>query len=241
MPNPQSKPDIDVHRFAAVLAGFDICNSSDEEALTKALVLRRMAAKARMRIVDLLELPDVKLAVDAQLGPERKESPALQQAVTHAASLQEELTERMRDVRRLAEQLRRQEERSEELGRELALARSSRTTTNAAARASRIQVPSPPHSGGTVIPGWSVQLGAVVMALVMLICSLVGNSHGGNGNGVGNSQGVSAAGIHKDGAVRSVPKRRRVHHRVPRSASADDAGQLRGVPLPDLHVQPEVR
>jgi hypothetical protein len=217
-----------------VLAGFDTSNDSDEEALTKALALRRMAVKARMRIIDLMELPEVRQAIDDQMRPVRKPDPAVKEALEHAASLQEELTERTRDVRMLAERLGRQDEEMERMRREYAGARRTAATVRATG-------PSTPLPGGGVIPGWSVQLGAVVMALAMLMCSLFGNSHGGNGNGVGNGQGVSAAGVHEDGAVRSLPKRRRVHHRVPRSASADDAGQLRGVPLPDLHVQPEVR
>jgi hypothetical protein len=110
MPKAQNKPDIDAHRFAGVLAGFDVCNASDEEALTKGLALRRMAVKAGMRIVDLLELPEIKEAIDDQLSPKRKPDPALRGALEQAAALREELTERTRDVRKLADLLRQREE-----------------------------------------------------------------------------------------------------------------------------------
>ena len=234
MPNAQTNPKINARRFAALLAGFDLGNGSEEEALAKARVLRRMAADAGMRVVDVMELPEVKQAIDDQLRPAREESPALREAVEHAAALHEELTERTRDVRLLAERLGRQEEEMERMRREYAGA-------GRPANAARSPRPPAPRAGNNVIPGWSVQLGAVVMALVMLLCSLLGNSHGGKGNGLGESQGVSAAGVHEDGAVRPVPKRGSLHHRKRRRASGADASQLRGVPVPNLHVQPEVR
>jgi hypothetical protein len=110
MPNAQNNPKIDARRFAALLAGFDLGNPSDEEALAKARVLRRMAGAAGMRLVDVMELPDVKQAIDDQLHPARKESDALREALEQAAALREELTERTRDVRKLAELLRQREE-----------------------------------------------------------------------------------------------------------------------------------
>lgn len=92
-------------RVAAHFAGFDLGNPCDAEALSHGLALRREAAKCGMRIVDLLELPDVKRAVDEQLQPKRSESDDLRIAIELAESLRLELTERTRDVRNLVDQL----------------------------------------------------------------------------------------------------------------------------------------
>jgi hypothetical protein len=110
MPSAQTNSKINARRFAALLAGFDLGNGSDEEALAKARALRRMAAEAGMRLVDVMELPEVKQAIDDQLHPSRQESAELRDALEQAAALREELTERTRDARRLAEMLREREE-----------------------------------------------------------------------------------------------------------------------------------
>lgn len=110
MPGAQTNSKINARRFAALLAGFDLGNGSDEEALAKARALRRMAADAGMRLVDVMELPEVKQAIDDQLHPSRQESAELRDALEQAAALREELTERTRDARRLAEMLREREE-----------------------------------------------------------------------------------------------------------------------------------
>jgi hypothetical protein len=95
----------EARRFAALLAGFDTGNNSDEEAGGKGRAMRRMAADCNARIVDLLETPEVRRAVDDQLQPVRQEGPELQEAREEAAALRAELTERTRDVRKLAEAL----------------------------------------------------------------------------------------------------------------------------------------
>ena len=230
MPKAQNKPDIDAHRFAGVLAGFDVCNASDEEALTKGLALRRMAVKAGMRIVDLLEVPKVREAIDAQLSPKRGPDPALQEALELTSALQEELTERTRDVGNLAEQLRRQEAKNDELVRALSVARSSASTPGASPR---YTAPSPspaparspaPAASRKGIPMWSVQLGAAAMALGLLISSVSGHFHeGGQTNGLGNTPGASAPLVHKDRAVRPVRKRRAVPHGVRGGGTNPDA------------------
>jgi hypothetical protein len=114
MPTAQQKSKrINARRFAATWAGSDTGNASEEEALSKFCALRRMAANANLRIIDVLEIPDVRRAFDDQMQPVRQESPALQEAMKQTAALREELTERMRDVRKMAELLaRKQQERS---------------------------------------------------------------------------------------------------------------------------------
>lgn len=108
----QNTKAFDAKRFAALLAGFDLGNMSEEEAAIKGREMRRMAAKAGMRIVDLMELPDVRKAIDDQMQPARNKDGHLHAALEQAAALREELTERTRDVRKLAELLRGEKEAS---------------------------------------------------------------------------------------------------------------------------------
>ena len=115
MPNKQNNTKaINARRIAALLAGFDLGNASEEEALAKARVLRRMAAGANMRPVDLMEQPEVKQAIDDQLHPARTESPELKEALEQAAALREELTQRTREARKLTELLRQREEAAQD-------------------------------------------------------------------------------------------------------------------------------
>jgi hypothetical protein len=209
MPSVANNPAINAKRFAALLAGFDTGNSSEQEAVAKGLALRRMAAAAGMRVVDVMELPDVKQAIDDQLRPNRQEGPALQQALEQAAQLQEELTERTRDTRQLAELLKEQKEKNEELDRELEQARSAGSNVPS-------PFPSPVSAPRAVLPGNDGSMIAAVLALVLLLAAVFGGHfyEGGHVNGVGNREGVSAPGVHKSGAVRALPKRGAVHNRV---------------------------
>jgi hypothetical protein len=106
MPTTQhNSKAINARRFAALFAGFDTGNASDEEALSKGRALRRMAADNNLRIVDLLEMPEIRQAIDDQMQPLRKNGRDLETAMEQAAALREELTERTRNVRALAEML----------------------------------------------------------------------------------------------------------------------------------------
>ena len=103
---PKQKPkDVNARRFAAVMAGCDTGNPSEEEAVSKFRALRRMATDAGLRIVDVLEIPDVRQALDDQMRPVRQDSRELHEVMEQAATLRRELTERTRDVRKLAELL----------------------------------------------------------------------------------------------------------------------------------------
>ena len=208
MPNAQQKPkDFNARRFAALLAGFDVGNPSEEEAVSKARALRRMAANANMRVVDLMELPDVKRAIDDQLQPVRTETPGLRQALEQVAALQEELTERTRDVREMAESLRQREETIEAMRRQSAAAPSAPVQGRANAT---------PSSRMPGVPSWGFQAGAALLAAVLLIVAFfAGNfQERSNGNGLGNGKGASAAVVRKGRAVRPVPGTRALHRRV---------------------------
>jgi hypothetical protein len=220
MPNAQNNPAINARRFAALLAGFDTGNGSEEEALAKGRALRRMAADVGLRVVDVMELPEVKQAIDDQMRPARTESPALQEALHRALALQDELTERTRDVRQLAELLSQQEERAEELSRELTVSRSTRATRTLAQAGSVPAVPAPAIQFPGVEPGM-VMLTAL-LALVLLVVAIVGGHfhEGGNDSGLGYGQGISASGVHEGGAVRAVPEHGAVHHRLHRGGTS---------------------
>jgi hypothetical protein len=63
--------DAEAERFARLMAGFDTANASNEEAAIKGQMMRRMAAEKKIRVVDALELPEIREAIDAQLQPAR--------------------------------------------------------------------------------------------------------------------------------------------------------------------------
>jgi hypothetical protein len=91
MPTTQKPSEINAKRVANLLAGFDMGNPVDAEAINHGLALRHLAAKHGMRIVDILELPEVRQAVDEQLGPKRIESHELEEL----QALRKELIERL--------------------------------------------------------------------------------------------------------------------------------------------------
>jgi hypothetical protein len=153
MPTAQPKPKrINARRFAALFAGFDTGNASEEEAMSKGRALRRMAADANMRIVDVLELPEVRQALDDQMRPVRGESKEMQRALEQLALLREELTARTRDVRRMAELLAKKQ---------------SGQTVHAASACEG----SDAHSFGA--QSWVFEVSAVLLALVLLCMAAI--------------------------------------------------------------------
>jgi hypothetical protein len=197
MPNAQNKPKIDARRFAALLAGFDTGNGSEEEAIAKVRALRRMAEAAGMRVVDVMELPEVKQAIDDQMGPKRQESPELREALEQAAAMQEELTERTRNVRNLADSLKQERERSEAIKANLEISWSFDEFTGA------------------------FVVGIIVGALTVALGYFIGNYllERSQTNGLGNGQGISAPGIYEDSQIHALPKHGAVHHRLHRGGT----------------------
>jgi len=63
----------EANKFAALLAGFDVQNESEAEAISKGRMLRRMAIEKNIRLVDAWELPEIREAIDEQLQPLRAE------------------------------------------------------------------------------------------------------------------------------------------------------------------------
>jgi hypothetical protein len=74
MPAAQYEPkftDPEAQRFAALWAGFETGNLSEAEAMGKGRIVRRMFAAKGLRIIDALELPEIRKAIDDQLQPVR--------------------------------------------------------------------------------------------------------------------------------------------------------------------------
>jgi hypothetical protein len=61
----------EAQRFAALMAGFDTGNASQEESAVKGQMMRRMVAEKGLRLVDTFELPEIRYAIDRQLQPVR--------------------------------------------------------------------------------------------------------------------------------------------------------------------------
>jgi hypothetical protein len=92
-------------RFAALWAGCDTGNASEAEALSKFRVLRRMAMAENLRIIDAMGRADVMQALDAQLQPEREESPELKAAFLEVAKIANLAQRRQEVIDELQEQL----------------------------------------------------------------------------------------------------------------------------------------
>ena len=65
----------EAERFAKLCAGFDVCNASEAEAMGKGRALRRMLVEKKIRLVDALEMPEIRKALDDQMQPVRSPIP----------------------------------------------------------------------------------------------------------------------------------------------------------------------
>lgn len=180
MPTAQQNPKaINAARFASLMAGMDSTNPCEAEAVNKFRALRRMVVEAGLRIVDVLEMPEVRQAIDDQMQPARQKNGDLQDALEQVAELREELTERTRNVRELAELLKQQEETANALREDLAAAKyaaaearthqQQRQAGNAAAAPACV-VGSTRHSFGA--QSWLFEVGAVVVLLIVIVMSV---------------------------------------------------------------------
>lgn len=152
MPTTQQNSKLlNARRFAALFAGFDTGNVSEEEAFAKARALRRMAAENNLRIVDVLEMPEVRKALDDQMQPVRQQSPELQAALGQIATLRAELTDRTRDVRKLVERVTKLQSRP-----------------GSATKASTF-IADVSHSFGA--QSWAFEITLIVLALILLFGS----------------------------------------------------------------------
>jgi hypothetical protein len=93
----------EAQRFAALMAGFDTGNASEDEALAKGRMLRRMAEKKHFRVIDAFELPEIRQALDRQMQPARHVMPDMASLQTEIADLRGKLAVAVPKLRELAE------------------------------------------------------------------------------------------------------------------------------------------
>jgi hypothetical protein len=103
---------MDAERFVSLWAGWETGNPSEAEAMAKGRAMRRMADADGLRIIDALELPEVRKAIDDKLQPARQAMPdaaalkaendelrgKLSEAVPKLRNVTEELTARMQEL-----------------------------------------------------------------------------------------------------------------------------------------------
>jgi hypothetical protein len=107
MPATQSQPKFtaqEAERFAALMAGFDTGNPSEAEAVGKIKALRRMASAAGLRVIDALELPEIREAIDGQMQPMRHQGD-VSELQAENDDLKEKLSEVVPRVTGLAREL----------------------------------------------------------------------------------------------------------------------------------------
>jgi hypothetical protein len=95
--------EFNAERFAALVARFDVGNSSEAEAMSAARTIRRGLIEKSVRFVDAMARADVMQALDAQLKPVREDSAELKAAfveVTKYADVAREQTEIAKQLRR---------------------------------------------------------------------------------------------------------------------------------------------
>lgn len=113
----QPKP-VDPERLAALMGRYDTSNPSEDEAMNAARMIRRMVGSAGVRLVDTLERPDVKEALDRALQPVRspvQDSPALLAAQQETKELHDMLSVVVPKLRDVTEALMREMELTAQL------------------------------------------------------------------------------------------------------------------------------
>lgn len=103
-------------RFAVLWAGFDTGNGSEAEAMGKGRLLRRMVAGKGLRIVDALELREIRAALDAQMQPARAPVPDVAVLEEKLQNLEEQLSESLNDNLTLTDALARLQGRPQRNG-----------------------------------------------------------------------------------------------------------------------------
>jgi hypothetical protein len=100
---PRVFDDAEAQTFAGMWAGFDIGNASEAEAMAKGRILRRKAEEKNLRLIEVLELPEIRAAIDHQMSPKRGPCPACEAAQNAAEAAQAKLAEREKQTRKLIE------------------------------------------------------------------------------------------------------------------------------------------
>lgn len=221
MATAQQSQSSSARRFAGLFAGSDVGNSNEEEAVGKFRAMRRMALLENSRIIDLLERPDVRKAIDDQMQPVRQDGSALQEALEACTALTNELTERMRDVQRLAELARIKGAEAAELREELALVL-SQTGRNPSASAH------PPAASQAVSFGAQGRLfeGAVIVLACLLAVTAIFKGvffERSNSHGMADGQRVASPLVRQGRPILHVPKHRSLPRRMHRDGATPGA------------------
>ncbi len=176
MPGAAPQPEINAEyaeRFAALWAGFDTGNANDAEASGKGRELRRMAKAVNLRVVDVMGRVVVMAALDAQLTPEREESPELAEARQMAMDQCALAKEAVAKAEHWAEVAKRQEE----IIAELRGPRTKKNTAPPAARASsfspRVPAPQFGYVGGLLAFASVMAVAALLFACAARIAAAV--------------------------------------------------------------------
>jgi hypothetical protein len=154
MPTPQQEPKFtqeEAQRFAALWAGFETVNPSEHEAMAKGRMMRRVAAAKGLQVVDALELPEIRKAIDDQLQ------------VVRAANTDSAAKAEVEELRgKLAVVVPKLREMTEALAREKELTAKLRGQS----RPAQSSVVTSPSLGAQ---SWLFEVEVVVAALVLLV------------------------------------------------------------------------
>jgi len=162
MPATQQEPKFtaeEAERFASFMAGGDTSNPAEHEAIGKLRMMRRMAVAKGLRIIDALELPEIRKAIDDQLQPVRAaNTDAAAQA--EVEELRGKLAVVVPKVRELTEALTREKELTAKLR-----GQSHPAQSGAASNATGSVVTTPCLGAQS----WLFEIAVVVAALVLMV------------------------------------------------------------------------
>jgi hypothetical protein len=102
----------EAQRFAALWAGSDTGNPSEVEAMGKGRAIRRMVAERNLRVIDVLELPEIREALDDQMQPIRLPIPDVAALQAENDDLRRKLAVVVPKLRELADELKNEQETS---------------------------------------------------------------------------------------------------------------------------------
>jgi hypothetical protein len=98
---PRVYEDAEAERFASLWAGSDTGNTAEPEVAIKFRQLRRLASEKNLRIIDALELPEIRKAIDDQLHPTRVPCAGCVAAQAETQAAKTALAERERQTKQL--------------------------------------------------------------------------------------------------------------------------------------------
>ncbi len=144
----------------ALVAGFEIGNQSEAEAIGKGRMMRRMAVAKGLRLVDVFELPEIRKAIDDQIQPVRAANTD-SAAKAEAEELRGKLAVVVPKLREMTEALTREKELTAQLRR-----RSPAQQQHGAVSIGAVSGIDSPSLGAQ---SWLFEVAVVVAALVLMV------------------------------------------------------------------------